>query len=204
MAEQRTSTLWSLLVFVAVGSTVLSIMGSSSEVQGVSRACCLDNADCVELTRVECEDQQGGTSQTPGTTCLTADCPLLCGGSAPQCNGNCEEGDTCVQGLMARPGQGGGSFLPNDCECVPEIPQGGECDPQADACAEGLSCEDGVCCDRECGSPEQERCDLPDSVGVCTALPNPAPALSKTGLVVLVAMLVALGSLTLVRRRRHG
>ncbi len=201
MAERKTSRLWSLLVVVAIGSTALSIMASSSEVQGSVRACCFDNADCLDLSGSNCA-VAGGTPQTPGQLCTDTEwtCPLLCGGSAPECNGECETGLTCVGGDFNGTAVGGGAQAAPSCGCVPEIPQGGECEMIPDACAGGLPCEDGFCCATVCETGQ--RCDLPGSEGVCTDVPAAVPAASNLGLIVLVSVLIALGCVTLVRRRR--
>ena len=65
------------------------------------------------------------------------------------------------------------------CACVPEIPEGGTCDPLASACAPGLACINNV----------------------CAVPPAPAPALSAIGLGASVLGLLALGGVALYRRR---
>ncbi len=201
MAERKTSRLWSLLVVLAIGSTALSIMGSSSAVQGVVRACCFDNGDCQDLNRANCEEGAGGTSQTPGQLCADVTCPVLCGSSGPECNGDCPATTTCVVGdFKGTSGGAGAQIAPLECSCVPEIPQGGACEEIPDACAGGLPCEDGFCCATVCETGQ--RCDLPGSEGVCTDVPAAVPVASNLGLIALVSILIALGGVTLVRRRR--
>lgn len=115
MRNTGSSGLWPFLALVAVGSTVVSMMGSS-EVQGVPRACCFDNADCSFLSRSTCVSQQGAP-QAVGTNCETFECPLLCGGSFPACNGACPNpGQTC-QEVELYAADGGGAKAASDCEC---------------------------------------------------------------------------------------
>lgn len=197
MTGRTASKLWSLLVALVIGGSGLSLMGSS-EVRAVVRACCFANGTCEDLSRSVCEDQRGGMSQMVGMDCSMVVCPILCGGSAPACNGDCTNGTICVEAQNTHTARGPNGLV--GCECVPEIPQGGACDMQPDACAGGLPCVDGVCCDRVCNAGES--CDLPGHVGVCTAIAAPAPAVSIIGLIVLLAVLAGLGGAALVRRRR--
>jgi hypothetical protein len=119
MRNAGSSGLWPFLALVAVGSTVVSMMGSS-EVQGVPRACCFDNADCEFLNRSTCEDQMGGTSQAPGTNCSTVTCPLLCSGSeAPACGGECPDpAQTCEPAMLMGTDGGGAQLNGAGCECL--------------------------------------------------------------------------------------
>ena len=64
------------------------------------------------------------------------------------------------------------------------------------------SCSDGVCCNEACDSPI-DRCNLPDTLGSCVALPAPAPAMSPTMLLAGVAVLLGSGFAALWRRRRR-
>jgi MYXO-CTERM domain-containing protein len=84
------------------------------------------------------------------------------------------------------------------------IPQGGSCDPADSDCAAGLVCSDEVCCDRDCDAPD-EFCNLPGQEGTCTAVTAPAPAASRTGLLIALIGLVGVGAFALLRRReiRH-
>jgi len=67
-------------------------------------------------------------------------------------------------------------------------------------------CSDGVCCDSACDAPG-EVCDLPGHVGTCTIAVarsecgRPAPAVSRTGLLMSVGVLAAIGLVALYRRR---
>lgn len=182
-ARSTTRILTSMLAGIAATAT-LSILGVG-EASAVPRACCFADGSCEILSRSECEDQQGGMSEAPGTDCAMADCPVLCGGSSPACNGECPAAMVCVPMLIYGPPvatSGFGSPPPTGCGCAEEIPLGGACDPLADACAPGLSCQDGV----------------------CAPIPALAPALSPVSLMVLVGILVALGASTLLRRRRSS
>jgi hypothetical protein len=176
MAEQKAGRRWTLLALAGAWCAILAI--GASEASAVVRACCLAGGTCEMLNRSTCEDQLMGTSQAIGTTCETVTCPLLCSAAGVECNGQCPAGNTCVL-----PQNGGAvtSALAL-CLCVPEIPLGGACDQQPDACAPGLACENGV----------------------CATAPAPAPLMSTVGLVVAVATLIGLGGLASSRRRRHG
>jgi hypothetical protein len=62
------------------------------------------------------------------------------------------------------------------------------------------NCVDDVCCDTACDGP-QESCNQPDNEGVCTAIAAPAPAVSRTGLLALVAILAGIAGFAFWRRR---
>jgi hypothetical protein len=146
-------------------------------------------------------------------------CPLLCGASFPECNGECvtdatdrattafapPTNTTCVVAHNNHDlGQLGGTTGAVNgllCICVPEIPQGGSCEEFPDACAGGLPCVNDVCCENSCDGLLQ-RCDVPGSLGLCTSIAAPAPAVSRSGLIAVVAILIAIGGLRVVRRRR--
>jgi hypothetical protein len=168
------------LILVAVAVTAALSVIAVGEALAVPRACCLANGTCEILTRAVCEDQRGGVSQTIGTDCGTVECPVLCGGSAPTCDGECDAGMICIEWLDSAPQANAGKNGDVQCGCATEVPLGGACDPLADACAPGLSCLNGVCAIPRAG----------------------APALSPVSLVALVGILVAIGGATLVRRRR--
>jgi hypothetical protein len=189
-----------LLAIAGAASAVLSMM-TPSAAAAVPRACCFPNGTCQILSRTVCEDQQGGTSQAIGTTCEMVTCPISCSAAGPECDGVCPTGQACINPATAHIGEGATTNALPLCVCVPEIPQGGSCVAQPTACAPGLFCEDGVCCDTMC--PPPGRCDLPRTMGVCTAVTNPAPVLSSTGLTVVIAVLIGLGGLAFVRRGSH-
>jgi MYXO-CTERM domain-containing protein len=173
-----TRTLGTLLATVALGAVVSLV--SVNEARAVARACCLPNGTCEILTRTVCEDQQGGVSEMPGTDCSMVACPVLCSGSSPTCGGECPPSEICI--LQVNGSMGTTSLIGPGCECVPEIPAGGACDPQADACAPPLACINNI----------------------CAAAPALAPALSAANLSVLVGALLALGALALHRRRHRS
>lgn len=79
------------------------------------------------------------------------------------------------------------------------VPQGGDCDDDADCST--TFCVDGVCCDTQCSGPDQV-CDRPPDVGVCVTPPQVAPAVSPAGLLVALAVLIAMGGAALWRRAR--
>lgn len=82
------------------------------------------------------------TSQNPPT------CATTCTGDA-----QCDASAHCSGGM-----------------CVPDIGTGGSC-MQPQDCQAGLSCVDGVCCTSSC-TGSCMACDVPGSVGTCTAVPN--------------------------------
>jgi hypothetical protein len=197
METQKPMRLWSLAAVMVVGGALVSI--DSGPVQGVVRACCFANGNCEDLSRSICEDQQGGMSHNGTELCNMVVCPVLCGGSSPECDGECPDGNVCIQDLAPPPpppAQAGETT----CECVPEIPQGGGCEQEPQACAGRLPCVDGVCCATLCLLGQ--RCDVPGSEGVCVSVTTLAPAASSTVLVALIALLVAAGTWTLTRHRR--
>jgi len=181
MAEREAVRRWTLLVIAGAGSAILSMMGPS-EARAVPRACCFAGGGCQILSRSVCEDQQFGVSQAIGTTCETVTCPVLCSAAGPECNGQCAAGTTCVNPANGRQAQGAMTSALSLCQCVPEIPEGGACAAQPDACAPGLVCQNGIC-------------------AVAAA---PAPLLSTAGLATAIASLIGLGGLAFLRRRRHG
>lgn len=173
-----TRSLSSLLATVALGAIVSLV--SVGEARAVPRACCLPNGTCEILTRATCEDQQGGVSQMTGTDCSMVECPVLCSGSSPTCGGECPPSEICIHPVNGSMGTTSGNGT--GCACVPEIPAGGACDPQADACAPPLACINNI----------------------CAAAPALAPTLSAANLSVLVGALLALGALALHRRRHRS
>jgi MYXO-CTERM domain-containing protein len=79
-------------------------------------------------------------------------------------------------------------------------PDGAMCEDPTD-CISG-NCVDDVCCDTPCTGAGLS-CNCPGSVGTCTTCPvAPAPTLSGIGLLIAAALLAAIGSLGLLRRRR--
>ncbi len=80
------------------------------------------------------------------------------------------------------------------------VPNGGGCGDPAD-CRSG-NCVDDVCC-AETSCPPQQSCDNPGNAGVCSADPTaPVPALSRAGVLLALASLLAVGGLAVLRRRR--
>ncbi len=78
--------------------------------------------------------------------------------SPPVCASTCMNDSGCDVSAHCSNGQ-----------CVPDQGQGGACTFQND-CAAGLTCVDGVCCNSACGGTCMA-CDVPGSVGTCTAVP---------------------------------
>jgi hypothetical protein len=80
------------------------------------------------------------------------------------------------------------------------VPNGGACDDPVD-CTSG-NCVDDVCCaDTSC--PPGQSCDNPGNAGMCSPDPTaPAPALSRGGMLLALAILVALGGVAVLRRHR--
>ena len=162
----------------AIASAILATI-AAPEARAVPRACCFANGTCQVLSRAVCEDQQGGTSQAIGATCSDVECPVACTVvDAPACNGECPPTQVCSNNISFA--QGATTSAVSACVCVPEIPEGGSCALRPDACAPGLTCQDGIC-----------------------AVPAaPAPLMSTAGLGVAVVSLLGLGGLAFVRRRR--
>lgn len=79
-------------------------------------------------------------------------------------------------------------------------PDGAPC--TLDSQCVSASCSDGVCCDEACDSPI-DRCNLPDTLGICVAFPAPAPAASPAALFAGVAILLFSGLAALWRRKRR-
>jgi MYXO-CTERM domain-containing protein len=96
----------------------------------------------------------------------------------------------CVDGIFVANGT-----CANDCK----IPDGGSCEDPAD-CESG-NCVDDFCCDTACAGPEQQ-CNLPGQEGICSSTAAPAPAASPTGLVIGLALLIAVGAVAMLRRAR--
>ncbi len=169
------------LIAVAIAATAaLSVIAVGEARAQPSSACCLANGTCQFVSGFTCEATLGGVSEPIGTDCSMVECPVLCGGSAPACDGQCPASTVCVEPILTDDATTAGNGHSVHCECVPEIPLGGACDRLADACAAGLSCVNGV----------------------CAAPPALAPALSPVSLVGLVGILAAIGGATLLRRRR--
>ena len=172
--RNRTHRTLAILAVGVVGAALASVAGA------VPRACCLPDGSCEILSRSVCEDQMGGNSEVPGTNCTQVECPVLCNGtSAPACGGECPPSQVCAPALgdMATTSGNGQAH----CNCFPEIPAGGACDPASDQCAPGLECINNI----------------------CAAPPALAPALSPLGLAALAAALTLLGGAALMRRRRQ-
>jgi hypothetical protein len=80
------------------------------------------------------------------------------------------------------------------------VPNGGSCNDPAD-CTSG-NCVDDTCCDAPSCPPGQS-CDNPGNAGMCSADPSaPAPALSRNGVLMGLAVLCAVGGVAVLRRRQ--
>jgi len=84
---------------------------------------------------------------------------------------------------------------------TPNLPDGSECMDPND-CISG-NCVDDVCCDTGCDG-SLEACNLPGSVGTCTAITAEAPAVSPRALTGAALLLALIGSVSLLLRRRTG
>ena len=88
--------------------------------------------------------------------------PLFCTGLTdqppPACPTSCSADSACVAVAHCESGS-----------CVIDRPAGGMCGRNQD-CTDGLTCADGVCCDTACNGTCQA-CNLPGSVGRCSAVP---------------------------------
>jgi len=79
------------------------------------------------------------------------------------------------------------------------VPNGGECATPAQCSS--MFCVDGVCCDTICDEPFQT-CNQPGDPGVCQTIAAPAPALSLTGILGVIAVLTLVGAMALMWRRQ--
>lgn len=78
-------------------------------------------------------------------------------------------------------------------------PQGADCTTPAQCTTD--FCADGVCCNTACADPGLS-CNQLGQVGVCVAIPNPAPAASPTGLLLMTGTLGLIGLAAMYLRRR--
>lgn len=79
------------------------------------------------------------------------------------------------------------------------VPNGGECSTPAQCSS--TFCVDGVCCDTICDQPFHT-CNQPGDPGVCQAITAPAPALSRMGMLAVIAVLALVGAMALMWRRQ--
>jgi MYXO-CTERM domain-containing protein len=79
------------------------------------------------------------------------------------------------------------------------VPNGGGCDDPSDCLSD--NCVDDTCCEQS-SCPLGQYCDNPGNAGTCSPDPTaPAPAISRHGVVLALALLIAIGGFA-VRRRR--
>ncbi|MFN8644633.1 MAG: hypothetical protein U0802_24325 [Candidatus Binatia bacterium] len=172
MGDRPVSVRRTAQVMAVAAVAMLSAVAPSRALQATS-ACCFAAGNCQDLLPSVCSN--GGGSPVLAGSCATVSCPVLCSAAGPECNGQCPTGTTCVN-----PSPGGATTSALSlCQCVPEIPEGGACAAQPDACAPGLSCQNGI----------------------CALAPSPAPLLSPGGMVVALATLLGLAGSALRRRR---
>jgi MYXO-CTERM domain-containing protein len=107
---------------------------------------------------------------------------------------------TMCEDLVPQPACVDGIFVANGtCASDCKIPDGGSCE-DPDDCVSG-NCVDDFCCDTACNGPEQQ-CNLPGQEGVCSSTAAPAPAASPSGLLIGLALLIAVGAVAMLRRAR--
>ncbi len=80
---------------------------------------------------------------------------------------------------------------------TPKLPDGSTCTGPDDCLSS--NCVDEVCCDTPCDGGG-EACDVVGREGICTQTKALAPAASRTGLVITVLILAAVGVFAVVRR----
>jgi hypothetical protein len=80
------------------------------------------------------------------------------------------------------------------------VPNGGECEDPTD-CLSGNCVDDTCCAARSC--PAGQSCDNPGNAGNCSPDQTaPVPTLSRGAMWLALAMLIALGGVAVLRRRR--
>ncbi len=161
---------------------------------------CADNSTCRPALMGCCEQ--------PGPYCADTD-ELGCLGSY---NSTFHENAVCAGSLGNMTTSLGGQllFLSGSCATLTPtatqtstptntpIPDGASCIDPVD-CMSG-NCVDDVCCDTTCDGA-LEACNLSGAEGVCSPTTAEAPATSRSGLISVVVMLIAVGLIALARRR---
>ncbi len=161
---------------------------------------CADNSSCRPALEGCCEQ--------PGPFCSDTD-ELGCMGSF---NSTFHENAVCSGALGNMTTSGGMQpyFVSGSCVTLTPtptqtatptqtpIPDGASCIDPVD-CMSG-NCIDDVCCDTTCDGP-LEACNLSGVEGVCSPTTAEAPATSRSGLISVVVMLIAVGLFSLIRRR---
>lgn len=168
----------------------------------------------VLLSLAPLQQSQGGTTPCTsmgGPFCGGGDCPAFqtCVNAQGNCTcvptGCCQVNSTLCLGFVDQgscDAKGGQFHLNGTCgnECQPLVPDGGSCDDPAD-CDSG-NCVDDVCCD-EPSCPPGESCDNRENAGTCSLDPTaPAPAISRSGTLVALGIMIAIGGFAVLRRRR--
>ena len=165
-------------------------------------ACCLGGGSCVEVTQAECTNM-GGASRRSG--CDEEPCPGAC--ILPDgCCHDLSKANCTPEGVFHGPGSScelgtptsTPTSTPTATPTETKVPEGGSCTTPSQ-CATAL-CVDEVCCDTACDGPA-EVCNLQGQEGICTVVTAPAPAASRTGLLIGLVLLLAVAAFALVRRR---
>jgi hypothetical protein len=141
---------------------------------GISATCSDNGQPCTAADKSKCEN--------PATA--------ICDG-APVCTPTTTPTNTATASQTATP-------TATPTVTPTRIPQGGAC-TAASQCSTGF-CADAVCCDTACMGLQQ-RCDVPGKRGVCTSTTAPAPAMSQSGLLAGLALLLGFGVYATWRRQ---
>lgn len=209
MTSPQGSHAWGALVAATLGGVLLSLvplqrsqgalngpdcsLGNCSSLNcDVGTVCAFDGDGCACLTAFGC-------CQFNSTFCNNSVAELNCTGQfslAGVCGEECRPPtDTPTSTPTSTP-----TNTPTATPTNTRVPNGGGCDDPAD-CNSG-NCVDDVCCE-EASCPPGESCDNPGNAGNCSPDPTaPAPAISRSGVLVALALLVAIGGFAVLRRRR--
>lgn len=218
--NQRMRWAWQAAVTATVSAVLLSLVPLQESV-GVPVGPPCGNATWPTCEGGTCAVGQrcntGFSGNTSACVCETVGCCALNGSSAPPCQGNQTQSECFVlKGLFVP----GGVCTDNGCATPTwtptptntptstptatttptntPAPNGGTCTEPTD-CQSG-NCVDDVCCNTSCSLPG-ESCVVPGSVGTCTEVAARAPAVSLSGLALIIIALFAIGAVAAVRRR---
>jgi MYXO-CTERM domain-containing protein len=159
--------------------------GMSTAAGGSDQACNNAVSRCCSLTAHDLQDSvdaEGNHTCTGICGSIIADMePSLCGTDTPTATPTSTPTAT-----------------PSETPTGTPVPQGGSC-AASSLCSTGI-CVDGVCCDTAC-TGALEHCNLPGQAGTCASTAAEAPALTPSGLIAALALLVGAGAWSIRRLR---